>query len=49
LKGWLLDTDILSAFAPGRPSIPQSRAAWFDDQTEALYLSTVTAPKSKLG
>jgi len=49
LKGWLLDTDILSAFAPGRPSIPQGTAAWFVDQTEALYLSTITAAEIEAG
>ncbi|HYZ41539.1 MAG TPA: PIN domain-containing protein [Stellaceae bacterium] len=49
MKGWLLDTDILSAFAPGRPGIPQGTAAWFDDRAEALYLSAITAAEIEAG
>jgi toxin FitB len=48
LIGWLLDTDILSAFAPGR-HIPQGPAAWFEDRTEALYLSAITAAEIEAG
>ena len=43
MTGWLLDTDVLSAFAPGRQSIPPDAAAWFDDRTDELYLSAITA------
>ena len=43
MTGWLLDTDVLSAFAPGRQSIPPDAAAWFDDRTDELYLSEITA------
>jgi len=43
VTGWLLDTDVLSAFAPGRHSIPPDAAAWFDDRTDELYLSAITA------
>ena len=43
MTGWLLDTDVLSAFAPGRHSIPPDAAAWFDDRTDELYLSAITA------
>lgn len=49
MKGRLLDTDILSAFAPGRPSIPQATASWFDDRTDALYLSAITAAEIEAG
>jgi predicted nucleic acid-binding protein len=49
VSGWLLDTDVLSAFAPGRPSIPQATASWFDDRTEALYLSAITAAEIEAG
>ena len=49
MRGWLLDTDVLNAFAPGRPSIPQVTAAWFDDRTEALYLSAITAAEIEAG
>lgn len=49
MNGWLLDTDVLSAFAPGRPSIPLHTAVWFDDRTEALYLSAITAAEIEAG
>lgn len=49
MNGWLLDTDVLSAFAPGRPSVPLTTAAWFDDRTEALYLSAITAAEIEAG
>jgi predicted nucleic acid-binding protein len=49
VSGWLLDTDVLSAFAPGRPSIPLATAAWFDDRTDALYLSAITAAEIEAG
>jgi predicted nucleic acid-binding protein len=43
LNGRLLNTDVLSAFAPGRPSVSLATASWFDDRTEVLYLSAITA------
>jgi predicted nucleic acid-binding protein len=49
VSGWLLDTNILSAFAPGRHTIPPDAAAWFDDRTEALYLSVITAAEIEAG
>ena len=49
MNGWLLDTDVLSAFAPGRHTMPLEAAAWFDDRTEALYLSAITAAEIEAG
>jgi predicted nucleic acid-binding protein len=49
VNGWLLDSDVLSAFAPGRPSIPQGTAGWFDERTEALYLSAITVAEIEAG
>ena len=49
MTGWLLDTDVLSAFAPGRQSIPPDAAAWFDDRTDELYLSAITAAEIEAG
>ncbi len=49
MNGWLLDTDVLSAFAPGRHTMPESAAGWFDDRTEALYFSAVTAAEIETG
>jgi predicted nucleic acid-binding protein len=49
VTGWLLDTDVLSVFAPGRHSIPPDAAAWFDDRTDELYLSAITAAEIEAG
>jgi predicted nucleic acid-binding protein len=49
MNGWLLDTDVLSAFAPGRHTVPPDVAAWFDDRTDMLYLSTITAAEIEAG
>jgi predicted nucleic acid-binding protein len=49
VKGWLLDTDVLSAFAPGRHTIPPDAARWFDERTEELYLSAITAAEIEAG
>ena len=49
MTGWLLDADVLSAFAPGRHSIPPDAAAWFDDRTDELYLSAITAAEIEAG
>ena len=49
MTGWLLGTDVLSAFAPGRHSIPPDAAAWFDDRTDELYLSAITAAEIEAG
>ena len=39
---YLVDTDILSAGAPGRPERPQAFADWMDARSDVLFLSTVT-------
>jgi toxin FitB len=49
VRGWLLDADVLSAFAPGRHSLPPDAAAWFDDRTDELYLSAITAAEIEAG
>jgi hypothetical protein len=43
VTGWLLDTNILSAFAPGTLAVPSDVAAWFDEHTDELFLSAITA------
>jgi predicted nucleic acid-binding protein len=49
LTGWLLDTDALSAFAPGRHTIPPAAAGWFDNRADRLYLSVITAVEIETG
>lgn len=49
MNGWLLDTNVISAFGPGKRPIPPGTAAWFRAQTEALYLSTISAAELEAG
>jgi toxin FitB len=49
MRGWLLDTNVVSAFGPGKPPIPPKAAAWFRTQSEALYLSTISAAEVEAG
>jgi len=49
MRGWLLDTSVVSAFGPGKRPIPRATAAWFRARTEALYLSTISAAEIEAG
>src|SRR5439155_2608245 len=42
MTGWLLDTNVLSAFVPGKPVVSPTAAAWFDERTDELFLSAIT-------
>jgi predicted nucleic acid-binding protein len=43
VTGWLIDTNVLSAFAPGKRTLPPEAAAWFRERADALFLSTISA------
>jgi predicted nucleic acid-binding protein len=49
VTGWLLDTNILSAFAPGKPAVSAKAAGWFNERTDELYLSAITAAEIEAG
>jgi predicted nucleic acid-binding protein len=49
VSGWLLDTSVLSAFAPGKSPIPAEVAHWFREHSDELYLSTITAAEIAAG
>lgn len=49
MSGWLLDTDILSAFAPGKPALRPETADWFHERSEELFLSAITAAEIEAG
>lgn len=42
MSGFVLDTSVLSAFAPGRGSISPKITAWFDTRERRCHISTVT-------
>jgi predicted nucleic acid-binding protein len=49
VTGWLLDTNVLSAFAPGKPAVAPKFIAWFNERTDELFLSAITAAEIEAG
>lgn len=49
MTGWLLDTNVLSAFAPGKPPLEPRVTSWFVRNSEALFLSVITAAEIETG
>ena len=49
MSGWLLDTNLVSAFAPGKPPLTPEQAEWFERRTDELYLSAITAAEIEAG
>ena len=49
--GFLIDTSVLSAFAPGRPAIAEQMTTWMAAQGKAgrLYLSVITVAEIERG
>ena len=45
----MLDTSVVSAFAPGRPAMPPQVAGWFERHSDELYLSAVTVSEIEAG
>lgn len=41
MTGYLVDTNVVSAFAPGKPAVHRDTAAWFEAQTDRLFLSAI--------
>lgn len=49
MSGWLLDTNVISAFSPGRPLPSASVAARFVAETDNLYICAVTVSEIVAG
>jgi predicted nucleic acid-binding protein len=49
VTGWLLDTNVLSVFAPGRPPVGHEITAWFEEHTNELFLSAISAAEVEAG
>lgn len=49
MTGWLLDTDVLSAFAPRKPALSPEQAGWFRERADALFLSSISAMEIETG
>lgn len=50
-KGFLVDTSVLSAFAPGRPPVSRETAVWMQQQGDAmrLHVSVITVAEIQRG
>ena len=49
MSGWLFDTNVLSAFAPGRPLPSAQTREWVENRTDDLFLSTVAVREVEAG
>ncbi len=49
MTGWLFDTNVLSAFAPDKPTLAPKVAIWFEERTDELFLSVITAVEIEAG
>jgi len=49
VSGYLLDTNVLSAFAPGRPSGSPQLAQWLEAQSSFLFLSVISIAEVEAG
>ena len=49
MSGYLLDTDVLSALAPGRPPPAPAVAEWLEEHSDALFLSVISVVEIEAG
>jgi predicted nucleic acid-binding protein len=49
VTGYLLDTDVISAFAPGKVPLSADLADWLETQTNRLFLSAVSVVEIEAG
>ena len=49
MTGWLIDTNVLSAFGPDKPAPGSEVTFWLRERTDALFLSTITAAEIEAG
>ena len=49
MTGYLLDTNVVSAFAPGKQLASPRIAAWFENQADRLFLSVVSVIEIEAG
>jgi predicted nucleic acid-binding protein len=49
VSGYLLDTNVVSAFAPGRAAPPPGLADWLEARSDRLFLSVVSVVEIEAG
>ena len=48
-SGYLVDTDVLSALAPDKPSVPETFVAWLRQNAERLYIPCIAVAELEQG
>ena len=48
-KGWLLDTSVISAFAPGKPAVAAGVSEWMLAQSSQLYIPCIAVMEIEQG
>jgi toxin FitB len=49
VSGWLFDTSVLSAFAPGRPPLADVTLKWFEDRNDDLFIPAIAVTEIEAG
>lgn len=49
MTGWLIDTNVLSAFGPDKPAPGSEVTFWLRERADALFLSSITAAEIEAG
>ena len=49
MTSYLLDTNVVSAFAPGRPAAPSQLAQWLEAHSDLLFLSVISIVEVEAG
>jgi predicted nucleic acid-binding protein len=49
VRGYLLDTSVLSILAPDRPALPPAFASWLRNQTDRLFLPAIAVAEVEAG
>lgn len=49
MTGYLLDTDVVSAFAPTKSPVTTEIASWFEQQTDRLFLGVISVIEIEAG
>jgi predicted nucleic acid-binding protein len=48
-EGYLLDTSVLSAFAPGKPALPAEFAEWMQNHSVGLFIPCIAVAELEQG
>lgn len=49
MRGYLLDTDAVSAFAPGRKPVSEAFSRWMTGSSDRLFISTISIGEVEAG